>query len=74
MDPSIHGDVEHFVVQLNGSDKSPRAPKVTSMSLYFDASTDDLHFNKTILRQTFTTRHYNVERDGRLTSLAKAIE
>ena len=34
MDPSIYGDVEHFVVQLNGSDKSPRALKVTSISLY----------------------------------------
>jgi hypothetical protein len=74
MDPSNDGDGEHIVVQLKGSDRSPRAPKVTSISLHLDVGTDDLHSNKTILRQTFTMRRYNVERDGRLTSLAKAIE
>jgi hypothetical protein len=75
MDPSNDGDHgEHFVVQLDGSDRSPRALKVTSISLRLDVGTDDLHSNKTLLRQTFTTRRYNVERDGRLTSLAKVIE
>ncbi len=74
MDPSNDGDSEHFVVQLKGSDRSPRALKVTSTSFHLDVGTDDLHSNKTILRQMFTTRRYNVERDGRLTSLAKAIE
>ena len=66
--------VEHFMVQLNGSDRSPRAPKVTSTSLRLDVGTDDLYSNKTTLRQMFTMRHYTVERDGRLTSLVKAIE
>ncbi|KAH9983669.1 hypothetical protein BJV77DRAFT_1072711 [Russula vinacea] len=46
---------ECFLVQLDGSDMCPRAPK-------------------TILRQRFTMRRYNLEHDGRLTNLAKAIE
>jgi hypothetical protein len=74
MDPSNDGDGEHFVVQLNGSERSPRAPKVTSISLHLDVGTDKLYSNETIFRQTFTPRRYKVERDGRLTSLAKAIE
>jgi len=74
MDPSNDGDGDHFVVELHGSDWSPRAPKVTFISLHLDVGADNLHSNKTILRQTFTTRRYNVERDGRLTSLSKVIE
>lgn len=74
MDPSYDCDVEHFVVQLNGSDRSPRAPKVTSTSLRLDVGTDDMYSNKTIFRQTFTMRRYTVERDGRLTSLTNAIQ
>ena len=72
MDPS-YDCVEHSVVQLNGSDRSPRVPKVTSTSLRLDVGTDDLYSNKTILQQTFTMRRYTVERDGRLTSLANTI-
>jgi len=73
MDPSSDGDGKCFTVQLDGSDSTPRAQKVIS-TLRLDVGPDDLHSNKTILRLTFTTRRYNVERDGRLTSLAKAIE
>ena len=34
----------------------------------------DLHSNQTILQQRFTMRCYNLEHNGRLTNLAKAIE
>jgi hypothetical protein len=34
----------------------------------------DPHSEQTIFRQRFPMRRYNLERDGRLTNLAKAIE
>jgi hypothetical protein len=73
---SHEDDDECLSVQLDGSDMCPSAPKVTihsSPCVRVDVSAD-LHSNQTILRQRFTMRRYNLEHDGRLTNLAKAIE
>jgi hypothetical protein len=73
---SSDDDDECFAVQLDGSGMYPRTQKVirsSSIPLRLDVGAD-LHSDQTILRQRFPMRRYNLERDGRLTNLTKAIE
>jgi hypothetical protein len=44
---------------LNEDPAITSTPKVTSIPLHLDVGTDDLHYNKTVLRLMFTTRRYN---------------
>jgi len=75
MDPASDDD-ECLSVQLEGSDMSPKAPKVTSNHLYL------CHDGHPYLHQLefrhppeeVPMRRYNLEQDGRLTNLAKAME
>jgi hypothetical protein len=64
-----------FSVQLEGSDMSPKAPKVASNRIYVcHDGCPYLHSIQTILRKRFPMRRYNLEQDGRLTNLVKAME
>jgi hypothetical protein len=45
MDSTADGDGECFTVQLDGSDSSPKAQKVVSITLRLDVGTDVLHSN-----------------------------
>ncbi|KAI9440154.1 hypothetical protein H4582DRAFT_2056767 [Lactarius indigo] len=63
-------DDDCFSVQLNSSEMSPKAPKV-SFTFCFNKGTES---TQTILRQRFAMRRYHLGQDGRLTNLARAMD
>ena len=70
--PSYHDDDDCDSVQLEGSDLTPRAAKVSF--IYFKTNIRLTCATQTILRQRFTMRRYNLEKDGRLTNQLRAME
>ncbi|KAH9014065.1 hypothetical protein EDB84DRAFT_1443989 [Lactarius hengduanensis] len=63
-------DDDCLSVQLDSSEMSPKAPKV-SFTFCFNKGTESM---QTILRQRFAMRQYHLGQDGRLTNLARAMD
>ncbi|KAI9430148.1 hypothetical protein H4582DRAFT_2064095 [Lactarius indigo] len=59
-----------FSVQLDSSEMSPKAPKV-SFTFCFNKGTES---TQTILWQRFAMRRYHLGQDGRLTNLARVMD
>jgi hypothetical protein len=70
--PGYYDDDDCDSVQLEGSDVTPRAAKVCFY--LFQTNIGLTSVTQTILRQRFTMRRYNLEKDGRLTNQLKAME
>lgn len=73
MDP-LSSDDECFSEQLDCSNMAPSAKTVIYYQrLYLRICAEPLS-SQTALQQRFTMRRYNIDSDGRLTNLAKAME
>lgn len=72
VDPPSDGDGECFTAQLDGSDSSPRAPKVIFIPLSLDVDIDDRLTNSARVKSEF--RELNQYRAHRTTTIGQPID